>query len=674
MSKLLFARAYLAVSAGLLVGVVLVTTGCGKIDPPVAQQVEPMAVAEAEPKDRILSRDHSAPTEVMASDKFSEAKPGNAGAVSSPAPGRNYSGNVVPDSTILGGAGEARSDKKYRAQSNSIDGLGGRQVGTREKLLKAAGGNANRPRGSTKGLYDPNEALPAPGPGGGGGKPVAARLQAGLAFDDAEYDGPVPSAESYQHFEDNAYKTVKADPLATLSAAVDTAAYSNARARLTEGALPPKDMVRVADFLNYFPYDYAAPADGKPVAFKLEMAACPWHDKHQLLKVGLKSKVIDKEKLPARNLVFLIDTSGSMNSPNRLPLVIESMKLLVEQLADRDRVSIVTYAGAAGLRLPPTPGNQKDRINAEITALQSGGSTNGEGGITMAYEQAEKTFIKDGVNRVILATDGDFNVGVSDNAQLVRLIEDKRKTGVYLTILGYGMGNLHDDRLEQLAHHGNGHYAYIDTLDEAKKLFVEQGAALVTVAKDVKLQVEFNPAKVAGYRLIGYENRILKSEDFRNDAKDAGDMGVGHACTMLFEIVPVGEKVPSSDVEPLKYQTTPQLTEAGKGGEWLTARMRYKDPETDKASEVAAAFDGKDIAKAPGKDFQFAAAVAAFGMLLRDSDYAGTADLEKVLTWAKGSVGEDKGGHRAEFTRLVEKAKDVVTKKREQPPAAAPKP
>ena len=472
------------------------------------------------------------------------------------------------------------------------------------------------------------------------------------------------SAEQYQRFEDNPFKLVRGeDALSTISTAVDTASYSNVRARINEGKMPIKDAVRIADFVNYFPYDYAAPKNGDPVAFKLEMAPCPWRPKHHLLRVGLKAKVIDKNQMPARNLVFLIDTSGSMDEPNRLPLVQESMRLLVEQLSDRDRVSIVSYAGAAGLRLEPTPGNKKDVILDVIHGLSAGGSTNGEGGIRVAYEQAEKTFLKDGINRVILATDGDFNVGVSNDAELVRLIEEKRKTGVYLTVLGYGMGNLQDSKLEQLAHHGNGHYAYIDSLDEAKKLFVEQGGALVTVAKDVKLQIEFNPAKVAGYRLIGYENRILRNEDFRNDAKDAGDMGSGHTCTALYEIVPVGEKVTVGDVEPLKYQTKTELTEAAKTGEWLTVRMRYKHPETDKASEVSSVLPADGLAKEASADLRFAGAVAAFGMVLRDSEYRGEAELDKVIEWARPAIGADKGGHRAEFVRLVEKAKGIGPKK-----------
>jgi Ca-activated chloride channel homolog len=292
-----------------------------------------------------------------------------------------------------------------------------------------------------------------------------------------------------------------------------------------------------------------------------------------------------------------------------------------------------------------------------VNGLAAEGSTNGEGGIQVAYEQAEKTFLKDGINRVILATDGDFNVGVSDPAELTRLIEQKRKTGVYLTVLGFGMGNLQDVTLEQLAHHGNGHYAYIDTIDEARKLFVEQGGALVTVAKDVKLQVEFNPARVSAYRLIGYENRLLRAEDFRDDAKDAGDMGSGHTCTVLFEVVPVGEKVKTGEVEPLKYQTAAELTASAKTGEWLTARMRYKHPETEKASEVSAALPPDGLSKQASTDLRFAAAAAAFGMILRDSPFRGDADYDRVIAWARPAVGPDPGKHRAEFVRLVDKAK-----------------
>jgi Ca-activated chloride channel family protein len=547
----------------------------------------------------------------------------------------------------------APADGRPQSRTSSghviIRAMPGRSGAGRDKLLKAGGG---QPAGEARqdGLAATGQAAPA----------ALARVPA-LAD-----ETPDMSAEQYQHFEDNPFKVVQgSDALSTISTAVDTASYANVRARINEGQLPAKDSVRIADFVNYFPYDYAAPKNGDPVAFKVELAPCPWQPKHHLLRVGLKAKTIDKDQMPARNLVFLIDTSGSMQAPNRLPLVQESLKLLTEQLTGRDRVSIVTYAGTAGLLLPPTPGDQKERITQEILNLSAGGSTNGEGGIKMAYKQAEDTFLKDGINRVILATDGDFNVGVSNDAELVRLIEEKRKTGVYLTVLGFGMGNLQDSKLEQLAHHGNGHYAYIDSLDEAKKLFVEQGGALVTVAKDVKLQVEFNPAKVAGYRLIGYENRILRNEDFRNDAKDAGDLGSGHTSTALYEIVPVGEKVATTEVEPLKYQTKSELTEAAKTGEWLTVRMRYKHPETDKASEVSAVLPADGLAKEASESLRFASAVAAFGMILRDSEYRGDADYDKVVAWAKPAVGPDPGGHRGELVRLVERAKDVAAKKAE---------
>jgi Ca-activated chloride channel homolog len=544
-------------------------------------------------------------------------------------------------------------------------GLAGRSGSVNDRLIRAGGGGEATGRfvDGLKGKFGKKMSgnrrnVPAGEAGDNGVAAGAARkILAGA-------ETPDQSAERYDHFQDNPFVAVKDEALSTFSAAVDTAAYANARARIKEGQKPAKDAVRVADFVNYFPYDYATPKNGDPVAFHVEMAPCPWAEKHHLLRIGLKARMIDKDQMPARNLVFLVDTSGSMNAPNRLPLVQESLKLLVEtQLTGKDRVSIVSYAGAAGLRLPPTSGDKKETIVRAIMELSSGGSTNGEGGIRMAYDQAEQSFVKEGVNRVILATDGDFNVGVSDSAALTRMIEEKRKTGVYLTVLGFGMGNLQDATLEKLAHHGNGHYAYIDNIDEAKKVFVEQGAALVTVAKDVKLQVEFNPAKVAGYRLVGYENRILTAADFRNDAKDAGDMGSGHTGTALYEIVPAGEKVDVADVEPLKYQTSRALTDAGKAGEWLTVRMRYKHPDSDQAAEVSSALPGAGLAKEPSADFRFAAAVAAFGMLLRDSEYRGTADYAKVIEWSKPVVGKDAGGHRAEFVRLAERMKDTTAKK-----------
>jgi Ca-activated chloride channel homolog len=579
--------------------------------------------------------------------------------------------SVVEESKIPADQIDLLRDANGDVQSIKVGVIAGRSGATNDGLFRSSGGQL--------GFNQSGRSMVILGrsrqPGQKAGVPLQRIAPQAEAGENGVADGaarkkladgetPDQSAERYDHFQDNPFVAVKDEALSTFSAAVDTAAYANARARIKEGQKPVKDAVRVADFVNYFPYDYATPKNGDPVAFHVEMAPCPWAEKHHLLRIGLKAKTIDKDQMPARNLVFLVDTSGSMNAHNRLPLVQESLKLLVEtQLTAKDRVSIVSYAGAAGLRLPPTPGDKKETIVRAIMELSSGGSTNGEGGIRMAYDQAEQSFLKEGVNRVILATDGDFNVGMSDSAALTRLVEEKRKTGVYLTVLGFGMGNLQDATLEKLAHHGNGHYAYIDNIDEAKKVFVEQGAALVTVAKDVKLQVEFNPAKVAGYRLIGYENRILTAADFRNDAKDAGDMGSGHTCTALYEVVPAGETVDVADVEPLKYQTSRTLTDAGKAGEWLTVRMRYKHPDSNQAAEVSSALPAAGLAKELSADFRFAAAVAAFGMLLRDSEFRGTADYARVIEWSKPVVGKDPGGHRAEFVRLAERMKDAAAKK-----------
>jgi Ca-activated chloride channel homolog len=467
---------------------------------------------------------------------------------------------------------------------------------------------------------------------------------------------PAGNAEEYKHFVENSFLAAKDYPQSTFSTSVDTASYSNVRRFLNEGKLPPADAVRVADMLNYFDYRYADPEGDHPVAIGLEMAPCPWQPKHHLLKIALKARTISPSQMPPRNLVFLIDTSGSMNSPERLPLVKQSLELLVHQLGENDRVSIVTYAGEASLRLPPTPGDQTMKIMTAIRGLLATGSTNGGGGIVMAYEQAKAAFIPGGVNRVILATDGDFNVGVSGEGELVRLIETKRQTGVYLTVLGYGMGNLKDNKLEELAHHGNGHYAYVDTIEEAKKVFVDQGGALAVVAKDVKLQVEFNHLQVNAYRLIGYENRVLRAEDFRDDAKDAGDMGSGHTCTALYEIVPIGVQAPVTRPGELKYQTAGTETPAAKTGEWLTVRMRYKQPDSEKGNEVAVTMPANGLTQQPSEDFRFAGAVAAFGMLLRDSEYKGEASFAKVREWAAGALGENRNGLRSEFVSLVEKA------------------
>jgi Ca-activated chloride channel family protein len=482
--------------------------------------------------------------------------------------------------------------------------------------------------------------------GGGGWTPTATT------------NTPPPNTEAYEHLADNRFQSVSREPLSTFSVDVDTASYSNVRRFLQqENRLPPQDAVRVEEMINYFRYDYPEPKGERPVAITTEVSSCPWQPEHRLVRIGLQAKRIRADQLPARNLVFLIDVSGSMMPENRLPLVKKSLEMLVEQLTQRDRVAIVVYAGSSGLVLPATAGDQKPVILGALRRLEAGGSTNGGDGIQLAYKVAEQNYLEGGVNRVILATDGDFNVGVTSQGDLLRLIEQKRRSGVYLTVLGYGMGNLKDSTLEKLADHGNGHYAYIDTEAEARKVFVQEGAALVTVAKDVKVQVEFNPARVAGYRLIGYENRLLKAEDFNNDRKDAGDMGAGHTVTALYECVPAGMRVPVGGVDPLKYQKPAGPTIAAESKEMLTVKIRYKEPteEQSKLLSQTVVDSGAGIAQA-GENHRFAAAVAAFGMVLRDSPNKGSATLDMVQELARPALGNDRGGYRAEFLRLVEQA------------------
>lgn len=476
--------------------------------------------------------------------------------------------------------------------------------------------------------------------------------------------------EQYAHVVDNPFLSVAEHPRSTFSADVNTASYSNVRRFLDGGNLPPKDAVLLAELVNYFPYDYAPPTGPDPVAFHLDLAPCPWQPTHLLARIGLKARQLSPADTPPRNLVFLIDVSGSMAQETRLPLVKRSLNLLIDRLTPADTVSVVTYAGRAGVRLPPTPGAQKARIREAVNALSAGGSTYGEGGIRLAYDQARASFVEGGANRVILCTDGDFNVGLTGEGELVRLIEEQRRGHVFLTVLGYGMGNLKNAALEKLANHGNGHYAYIDSEAEAHKVFVEQGAALVTVAKDVKLQVEFNPQRVSAYRLIGYENRLLQVQDFKDDARDAGDVGSGHTVTALYEVVPVGVPLELPGVDPLKYQKPAGgPTEAAMSGEWLTAKMRYKHPESAESLELAKPLPGEALGGPASRDFAFAAAVAEFGMLLRDSPYKGRASWDRVLTAAEANVGADPGGHRREFAGLVRKARRLAQAAAEEPVA-----
>jgi Ca-activated chloride channel homolog len=466
---------------------------------------------------------------------------------------------------------------------------------------------------------------------------------------------------SYDHILDNPFLEAKSNPLSTFSIDVDTASYSNIRRFINEGSLPPKDAVRVEEMINYFTYDYAQPTDARPFAVHVDLASCPWEASHRLVRIGLKGKEIATDKRGASNLVFLLDVSGSMEPAERLPLVKQAMRLLVDKLTENDRVAIVVYAGSSGLVLPSTNGAHKEQILQALENLQAGGSTNGAQGIELAYKIAADNFIKGGVNRVILATDGDFNVGVTSQGDLIRLIEEKAKSGVFLSVLGVGNDNLKDSTMVKLADKGNGNYAYLDSLDEARKVLVQQmNGTLVTIAKDVKIQVEFNPARVASYRLIGYEKRMLRKEDFNNDKIDAGEIGAGHTVTALYEVVPVGASANSAEgmppVDPLKYSAN-DARSTSSTGEMLTVKFRYKKPDGDKSEliERAVTDDGGDFAKA-APDFKFAAAVAEFGMLLRESEHRGSGTIGAVLEWAQEGKGRDANGYRAGFIELVRKA------------------
>ena len=466
------------------------------------------------------------------------------------------------------------------------------------------------------------------------------------------------NTEQYDRIYENPFLAVGVNPRSTFSVDVDRASYSNVRRFIDQGLRPPKDAVRTEELVNYFTYDYPEPRGADPVSITTEVGTAPWKPAHRLVRIGLKGKSIDKRALPPSNLVFLIDVSGSMQPYNKLPLVKAAFRLLVNELREEDRVAIVVYAGAAGLVLPPTSGADKTRIMDAIERLEAGGSTAGGAGLTLAYDVARKSHLRGGNNRVILATDGDFNVGLSSDADMVRLIEERRGQGTFLTVLGFGMGNYKDSRLEKLADKGNGNYAYVDDLMEARKMLVtEFGGTLVTIAKDVKLQVEFNPAKVAAYRLIGYENRILRDQDFNDDLKDAGEIGTGHTVTAMYEIIPVGAHTDQKveGVDPLRYQAPPARDGAVATNELLFVRLRYKQPdgETSKLLERAVV----DRGERPSIDFTFASAVASFGLVLRDSEYKGNATLDDVLRAAKQSVGEDPNGYRADFIRVVESAR-----------------
>jgi len=464
------------------------------------------------------------------------------------------------------------------------------------------------------------------------------------------------NTEEYDRIYEIGFRDTLTNPLSTFSIDVDTASYANMRRFIQNNQLPYKDAVRIEEMINYFSYDYPLPDKKHPFAVYTEISTCPWHEGHRLIHIGLQGKKLETKDLPRSNLVFLLDVSGSMQPENKLPLLKSAFKLLLKELDEKDRVAIVVYAGAAGLVLPSTPADQKDAIIDAIERLEAGGSTAGGAGIKLAYKIAQENFISGGNNRIILATDGDFNVGTSSSSELVRMIEEKRKKGVFLTVLGFGMGNYKDGRMEQIADKGNGNYHYIDNLLEAKKVFIDDmRGTLFTIAKDVKIQIEFNPAKVKAYRLIGYENRMLNKEDFDDDTKDAGELGAGHTVTALYEIVPYGSSEEIQELTGLKYQTAKIDPRAFKSKELLTIRLRYKKPDQDKSALIEAAALNKSLEIAESSaDFKMAAAVAAFGMLLRDSDFKGNATYESILELAREGKSTDRNGYRAEFIKLVE--------------------
>jgi Ca-activated chloride channel family protein len=469
------------------------------------------------------------------------------------------------------------------------------------------------------------------------------------------------AGERYAEIDENPFLEASRAPLSTFSIDVDTASYSNTRRFLTEGQLPPRDAVRIEELVNYFSYDYPQPEGSAPFSVKAEVAECPWNTQHRLVQIGLQGKKVSTENMPPANLVFLVDVSGSMGEPRKLPLVKSGLRTLVEQLSARDRVAVVTYAGASGLALPSTPGDRKDEIFNAVNRMESGGSTNGGAGIKLAYQVAEQNFIRGGTNRVILATDGDFNVGVTGDEELVSLIEEKREKGVSLSVLGFGTGNLNDSMMEKLADKGNGNYAYIDSESEARKALGEQAAGtLLTIAKDVKIQVEFNPRLVAGYRLIGYENRLLAAKDFNDDRKDAGEIGAGHTVTALYEIVPAGQKLENPGVDELKYAQPTDAPQGTGAGELMTVKLRYKEPDGVESKPLnVGVLDSRAAYANASADFKFAASVAEFGMLLRGSRYKGQASYDAAAQLARASLGADLQGHRSEFVRLVESARTL---------------
>jgi Ca-activated chloride channel family protein len=523
-------------------------------------------------------------------------------------------------------------------------------VPVRLTLKSAANGLAESVMTRARDVKVPEPAARAPAPVSAAGR--AGEYVASLSIPSS----PAFNTEDYDKIDENRFHRVADDPLSTFSIDVDTASYANVRRFLNQGSLPPADAVRTEELINYFKFAYADAPAGAPFGVTTDVAACPWNPRHRLALIGLQARRMTAENTPPRNLVFLLDVSGSMTPADKLPLIKTAMHMLVDTLAPADRVAIVVYAGASGLVLPSTPGNRRVEIQKAIADLQPGGSTNGAAGIQLAYEIALKSFITGGINRVILATDGDFNVGVTSQGELIRLIEEKRERGIFLSVLGVGTGNLKDSTMEKLADRGNGNYSYLDSLHEARRVLIaEAGATLATVAKDVKIQVEFNPRTVGAYKLIGYENRMLQHQDFNDDRKDAGEIGAGHTVTALYELIPPGEPIDGPNVDALKYQNRPQANGAARSDELMTVKLRYKEPDGAVSKLIARAVPDRPAAEL-SQNLGFAAAVAEFGLLLRKSEFKGQATWASAKELARRHRGDDPDGYRAELARLIDLA------------------
>lgn len=540
-----------------------------------------------------------------------------------------------------------------------LGGCGGGSFGNAQQTDGAAGaaGNYETMAAATTAAPQMTAALPDSGYGNPEEEGALTEAENSMAMKyQAAYESQDFNTEEYSYISENGYKSTANEPLSTFSVDVDTASYSNLRRYLNSGQEVPADAVRIEEMLNYFTYDYPEPQDGEPFSVTTEYSDCPWNQDNRLLLIGLQAEKIDFDNQPDSNLVFLLDISGSMYSDDKLPLVQKAFTMLAKNLTQRDRVSIVTYAGYDSVVLDGVPGSETAKIAAAIDDLEAGGSTAGAAGIERAYQLAEKNYIPGGNNRVILATDGDLNVGISSEGDLIRLIQEKKKSGVHLSVIGVGTGNLKDNKMEALADNGDGNYHYIDTMFEAKKVLVdEMGGTLITVAKDVKIQVEFNPKYVSGYRLIGYENRLLNKEDFNNDKVDAGEIGSGHSVTALYEIIPAGEGNPEEE-GGLKYQTGGDLVDST---ELLTVSLRYKAPNGSKSSLLTYPVESGSYSPELSKNLSFAAAVAELGMVLRDSENRGNATYDTVLALAEPCVGRDTDDYKKEFLKLVETARET---------------